>query len=132
NVIIGGGETLYTFHQIVVRSPYDKYVRPAIDGEAVRVNLSIHINDIEISKETKEYLYLDITLDFQQLWNDPRLIYEVYLSTTPRILLGKYEFFQLIWKPDTFISNAYNLKNFSNPPLFIRIQQNGNVFFSER
>ena len=67
---------------------------------------------------------------FRQQWKDPRLSSDLSNET---LVLG-HSYFQDIWVPDTFVTNAKESKvhTLSVPNILIRLSPDGTVLLSER
>ncbi|KAH9491225.1 hypothetical protein DERF_015956 [Dermatophagoides farinae] len=116
-----------------------KTVRPKFKtSEPIIVNASIYVMDIGLISTTNS---MDFMIDFyfRQKWNDPRLafIQNDVDNDNEYIVLSSNQT-ELIWRPDTFISTAKQIdehvqKSFSNNGnRFVRINRNGDVFYSHR
>lgn len=116
-----------------------KTVRPKFKtSEPIIVNASIYVMDIGLISTTNS---MDFMIDFyfRQKWNDPRLafIQNDVDNDNEYIVLSSNQI-ELIWRPDTFISTAKQIdeheqKSFSNNGnRFVRINRNGDVFYSHR
>ncbi|RWS03755.1 glycine receptor subunit alpha 3-like 213, partial [Dinothrombium tinctorium] len=98
-------------------------------NQPTKVTLFVSVNYIELVKETRNDLYLDVLMYFEQLWNDPRLkFYNRQLNT----IIGGEDIKRLIWVPDTFISNAFNVRahNVPSPQMFVKINSSGDVWLT--
>lgn len=116
-----------------------KTVRPKFKtSEPIIVNASIYVMDIGLISTTNS---MDFMIDFyfRQKWNDPRLAFiENDVDNDNEYIVLSSNQTELIWRPDTFISTAKQInehvqKSFSNNGnRFVRINRNGDVFYSHR
>ncbi|XP_064601415.1 gamma-aminobutyric acid receptor subunit delta-like [Liolophura sinensis] len=108
---------------------YNKKIRPgANDGKSSEVAIGMYVHSLSAVSE----LNMEYTIDmyFRQFWNDPRLAFN---HSYEYITLDSFFRFS-IWLPDPYFMNSKDehFHTVTVPNIMIRIDGNGDVFYSQR
>jgi len=112
----------------ILDTNYDKNFPPNLgEKQSIGVNVTIYIIKYKFDHDDKE-TYID--LYFRQKWFDKRLNIS---ETGVPVQSGQY-LVDKVWTPDTFFSTTSSVKSskYPAPNVFIRINQNGNIIYSQR
>ncbi|CAG2112646.1 unnamed protein product [Medioppia subpectinata] len=106
---------------------YDKDVRPNLGEMPVKINVSMYVIDYNLDSPNREMM---VNIYFRQLWNDPRLANEGITESA----VGGKSLVDRVWIPDTFFANSMEVlaNKYPTRNSFLRVEPNGNVFYSER
>ncbi|CAG2106153.1 unnamed protein product [Medioppia subpectinata] len=106
---------------------YDKDIRPKLGDGPVQVNISMHVIDYTFDPIKRE---MNTNMYFRQKWNDPRLVSQAITVD----VVGGESLVNRVWIPDTFFANSVEVlaNKYPKRNSFLRVEPNGNVFYSEK
>jgi hypothetical protein len=110
----------------------DRSRRHGFNDPPTNVSVNIYIRRLKITGQE-----LEAEITFRQNWNDHRLAYTREFSDAPPpgyLSPNPMDKSRVIWQPDTFFQNAYDLKveNVPSTNEMIRIYPNGDVLSSQK
>lgn len=109
----------------ILKSGYEKDVRPGLGETTSEVLITLHISDYEFDPKEKK-VYTDMY--FRQGWVDSRLVRDSEVK-----VVGGETLMDSIWTPDTFfVSQSVKTVKYPKLNVFVSIAPNGSVHFSER